>query len=69
MKNTSASLIRNILQERMLSKTKMYSPPLSKKEIADVKKALKSKGKIYKTPEELIKDLHSDVANRQKTSV
>ena len=64
MKKKSTRLIRNILPERMLSKTKMYSPPLSKEEIADVKKALKSKGKIYKTPEELIKDLHSDVASR-----
>ncbi len=53
----------------MLSKTKLYSPPLSKEEIADIKKALKSKGKIYKIPEELIKDLHSNVANRPKTSV
>ncbi len=42
----------------------MYSPPLSEEEIADIKKALKSKGKIYKTPEELIQDLHTNVANR-----
>ncbi|WP_166392483.1 hypothetical protein [Candidatus Nitrosotalea sp. TS] len=53
----------------MLSKTKMYSPPLSEEEVADIKKALKSKGKIYKTPEALIEDLHTNVANRPKTSV
>ena len=51
------------------TKTKINSPPLSNKEIADVKDALKSKGKIYKTPEDLIKDLHEDVADRQKTTV
>lgn len=44
----------------------MYSPPLSKEEVADIKKALKSKGKIYKTPEALIEDLHTNVANRPK---
>ncbi len=47
----------------------MHSPPLSEEEVADVKKALKSKGKIYMTPEELIQDLHTDVANRPKASV
>ncbi|MFZ1076324.1 MAG: hypothetical protein WAN47_02710 [Nitrosotalea sp.] len=62
-------MIRNHQEKRMLSKTKMYSPPLSEEEVADVKKALKSKGKIYKTPEELIQDLHTNVANRPKTSV
>ncbi|NHI04298.1 hypothetical protein DYY67_1156 [Candidatus Nitrosotalea sp. TS] len=62
-------MIRNYQEKRMLSKTKMYSPPLSEEEVADIKKALKSKGKIYKTPEALIEDLHTNVANRPKTSV
>jgi len=52
----------------MLLKTKMYSLPLSKEEIVDVKKTLRSKGKIYKTPEELIRDLHTNVASQQKTT-
>jgi hypothetical protein len=47
----------------------MDSPPLSAEEIADIKKARKSKGKIYRTPEKLIQDLHANVANQQKTSV
>jgi hypothetical protein len=43
----------------MLVKTKRYSPPLSEKEIEDVKKARKSKGKTFKNVEDLIKDLNS----------
>ncbi|MGI0007903.1 MAG: hypothetical protein ACREAR_07920 [Nitrosotalea sp.] len=51
------------------TKTKMNSPPLSDEEIADIKKARKSKGKIYETPEKLIRDLHANVANQKKASV
>ena len=69
MKKAYTTLIRNQQEKKILSKTKMYSPPLSKEEVVDVKKALRSKGKIYKTPEELIRDLHTNVANRQKTTV
>lgn len=58
-----------MVHTRSLSKTKNYSPPLSDEEIRDVKKALRSKGKIFKTPEEAIEDLHKYVANRQKTTV
>ena len=57
------------IQKKNVVKTKMDSPPLSDEEIADIKKARKSKGEIYKTPEKLIRDLHASVANRQKTSV
>lgn len=53
----------------MLSKAKMYSPPLSKEEIEDIKKARKSRGKLFNTPEELIEDLHRNVADRKKKSV
>jgi hypothetical protein len=44
----------------------MDSPPLSMEEIKDVEQTRKSKGKIYKTPEKLIQDLHASVANLQK---
>lgn len=53
----------------MLSKIKIYSPPLSEEEVADIKKALKSKGKIYKTPEKLIQDLHTNVVNRPNLTI
>ncbi len=46
----------------------MHSPPLSEEEVADVKKALKSKGKIYRSPEELIQDLHTNMANLPKVT-
>ena len=68
MKKAYTTLIRNQQEKETLSKTKMYSPPLSKEEIVDVKKTLRSKGKIYKTPEELIRDLHTNVANQQNTT-
>lgn len=43
---------------------KLKSPPLTSKEIADVKAALKEKRRrIFKTPEEAIVDLHKFVAN------
>jgi hypothetical protein len=38
----------------------IYSPPLSKEEIRDVKKALKSKGKIHDNVDDLIKYLHAE---------
>ena len=45
-------------------KPKLKSPPLTSKEIADVKAALKEKrGRIFKTPEDAIADLHKLVAN------
>ena len=45
-------------------KPKLKSPPLTPKEVADVKAALKEKrGRIFKTPEEAIADLHKHVAN------
>ena len=48
---------------RSLSKTKNYSPPLSDEEIRDVKKALKEKrGRVFKTAQEAIDDLHKRVA-------
>jgi len=52
-------LIRNNQEKIGLAKTKTYSPPLSKKEIEDVKKARKSKGKTFKNADDLIKDLNS----------
>lgn len=69
MKGSSTTLIKNNQEGRILSKTKTYSPPLSKEEIADVKKARKSKGKLYNSPEELIEDLHRNVAGSKKKSV
>ena len=69
MKKASTSLIRENREKSMLSKTKMYSPPLSKEEIADVKKARKSRGKLFNTPEELIEDLHKNVAGSKKKSI
>lgn len=45
---------------RLEKSNAVYSPPLSKKEISDVKKALKSKGKIYDNVDDLIKDLHAE---------
>lgn len=43
---------------------KQKSPPLTPEEIADVKKALKEKrGRVFKTPEEAIDDLHKYVTN------
>lgn len=45
-----------------------YSPPLSKEEIRDVKKALKQKGKIYDNVEDLITDLHKHSRKSKKKS-
>lgn len=45
-----------------MSKPKtIESPPLLDEEIRDVKKALKSKGKIYSNLDDLLKDLHKAV--------
>ncbi|WP_158507462.1 hypothetical protein [Candidatus Nitrosotenuis cloacae] len=47
-----------------MSKAKIHSPPLSDEEIRDVKKALKEKrGRVFKTAQEAIEDLHKSVAN------
>ena len=47
-----------------MSKQKIKSQPLTRDEIADVKKALKEKpGRVFKTPKEAIADLHKHVAN------
>ncbi|MDE1816815.1 MAG: hypothetical protein KGI11_09705 [Thaumarchaeota archaeon] len=50
----------------VMSKTKFASPPLSKEEIWDVEQARKGKGKLFNTPEELIEDLHKNVADSKK---
>jgi hypothetical protein len=52
-----------------MPQAKINSPPLSTAEIKDVKDARKSKGKLFNTPEELIKDLHKNVADSKKKSV
>jgi len=45
---------------------KFKSPPLTPEETADIKAALKEKrGKVFKTPEDAIADLHKHVANSQ----
>ncbi|MDE1765924.1 MAG: hypothetical protein KGI27_06580 [Thaumarchaeota archaeon] len=69
MKKASTILIRNHQEKNMMSKTKFSSPPLSTAEIKDVEQARKSKGKLFNTPEELIEDLHKNVANSKKKSV
>lgn len=47
-----------------MSKAKDSSPHLTPEEIADVKAALKEKrGKVFKTPDAAIADLHKNVAN------
>jgi len=46
--------------ERIVSKTKIESPPLSKEEVSGVKEARVQKGKIYDNVEDLIKDLHNE---------
>jgi hypothetical protein len=55
------------VQKGILSKAlkqKPKSSPLTPQEIADVKKALKEKkGRVFKTPESAIDDLHKYVAN------
>jgi hypothetical protein len=52
------------MSKTVKQKPKLKSPPLTSKEIADVKAALKEKrGKIFKTPEDAIADLHKFVAN------
>ena len=53
----------------MLSKIKMDQSLFSDEAIVDIKKVLESKGKIYKTPEDLIHELHKDMADRQKTAL
>lgn len=53
----------------VMSKTKFSSPPLSREEIRDVEQARKYKGKLFNTPEELIEDLHKNVANSKKKQV
>ncbi len=62
-------LITDRKDGNMMSKTKFSSPPLSTVEIKDVEQARKSKGKLFNTPEELIEDLHKNVANSKKKSV
>ena len=49
---------------KITKKQKLKSPPLTSKEIDDVKAALKEKcGRVFKTPEDAIADLHKLVAN------
>ncbi|MDE1764364.1 MAG: hypothetical protein KGH88_09025 [Thaumarchaeota archaeon] len=52
-----------------MSKTKFSSPPLSTAEIKDIEQARKSRGKLFNTPEELIENLHKNVADSKKESV
>jgi hypothetical protein len=62
-------LITDKKDDNVMSKTKFLSPPLSTAEIKDVEQARKSKGKLFNTPEELIEDLHKNVADGKKKSV
>ncbi len=50
--------LKKVAQKNRFNLSK--SPPLSEQEIDDIKKARKSKGKIYDTVDELIKDLHAE---------
>jgi hypothetical protein len=52
-----------------MPQAKINSPPLSTAEIRDVEQARKNKGKLFNTPEELIEDLHKNVADSKKKSV
>lgn len=62
-------LIREKTSKKYTPQAKINSPPLSTAEIRDVEQARKSKGKLFNTPEELIEDLHKNVADSKKKSV
>lgn len=62
-------LIREKTPKKYMPQVKINSPPLSTAEIKDVEQARKSKGKLFNAPEELIEDLHKNVADSKKKSV